>query len=210
MFGKRRRGKANREKETYNDDQDSQFKSKNLQAERRRRARLHHNTLHLRSLVPIITNAIILYMKPNYFSNMTKETTIMDAITYIEKLQGEVDQLTELLEMEASEPQREFIKPEDSALETYGQEEKLQVEPEVKVIRIDADKLWVKVIFEKRTGRLTQIIEALNSFGYQMTDMSFAATRGAATFTSCLEEMLGVFRSEEETRDMLLGIIASN
>lgn len=41
----------------YEDDEDGRFKSKNLNAERRRRKKLSDRQLELRSLVPNITNA---------------------------------------------------------------------------------------------------------------------------------------------------------
>ncbi|OWM77628.1 hypothetical protein CDL15_Pgr017026 [Punica granatum] len=42
----------------YRDGDDTQYKSKNLTAERKRREKLSQRLLTLRSLIPIITNAI--------------------------------------------------------------------------------------------------------------------------------------------------------
>ncbi|XP_061370113.1 transcription factor DYT1-like [Gastrolobium bilobum] len=104
-------------KRNYDDDT-REYKSKNLETERRRREKLSSKLLMLRSLVPIITN-------------MNKATIIEDAITYIKKLQDEVQSLRqELLQMEAtSEETSETRIDETNAAEA-----------EVKVTQIDGNK----------------------------------------------------------------------
>ncbi|XP_019224250.1 PREDICTED: transcription factor DYT1 [Nicotiana attenuata] len=73
-----------------------EYKSKNLDAERRRRQKLSERLLELRSL-------------------MTKETIITDAITYIRELQTNVNNLSEqLLEMEATHGEELETKSEEN------------------------------------------------------------------------------------------------
>lgn len=96
------------------EDDSKRFKSKNLDAERKRRQKLSDRLLELRSLVPNITNAIIssfstlsfLFIIQSHHHSlpslcncfqMNKATIITDAITYIEELQGTVRNLSDLL-----------------------------------------------------------------------------------------------------------------
>ncbi|CAH9111987.1 unnamed protein product [Cuscuta europaea] len=106
--GKKGGGRMDRKKRSPEAQDDGEYKSKNLQAERRRREKLSQRLLELRSLVPNITN-------------MTKETIITDAISYIEELQSNVKELSsQLLENGSSSGEAE-VKPES---ENGGYEEK--------------------------------------------------------------------------------------
>ncbi|KHN19071.1 Transcription factor DYSFUNCTIONAL TAPETUM 1 [Glycine soja] len=124
-------------KRNYDDDT-RVYKSKNLEIEGRRREKLSASLLMLRSMNPIITNA-------------TTGTIIVDAITYIEKL---------------------------------------QYEAEVRVAKIDENKLWVKIIIEKKRGRFSKLMEALNNFGIELIDTNLATTKGASLITSCIQAIL--------------------
>jgi hypothetical protein len=94
------------------------FKSKNLEAERRRRGRLNNNILALRAVVPNITKVImrragassIRLADTQYVPviterglgscvvQMSKEHTLTDAIDYIKKLQSRVQELQQQLD----------------------------------------------------------------------------------------------------------------
>ncbi|KAJ8437871.1 hypothetical protein Cgig2_031387 [Carnegiea gigantea] len=195
----RKRKKSNT---TCNDD--SRFKSKNLTAERRRRAKLNDRLLQLRTL-------------------MTKANIIKDAITYIEELKTRVEELSEeLLELEETHHhvKEEFIKPiRDDDQKNAAQEMKnWGVEPEVKVIPIDDDKVWMKVVYPKRLGGLTKLVEGVTNLGFEFNDTNLTTSKGAAILTSCLEVTIskqlgfGTYNGRldiEETKELLQNITSS-
>ncbi|XP_019175024.1 PREDICTED: transcription factor DYT1 [Ipomoea nil] len=172
-------GRMERKKKCVVEVQDDcrEFKSKNLQAERRRREKLSQRLLELRSLVPNITN-------------MTKETIITDAISYIEELQNNVKELSnQLLEMEATsgvegKAQITGDHNTDSAAEDM---KKFGIEAEVQVAQIDQNKLWIKVICQNRKGAFTKLMEAMNVLGVHLYDTSATTSKGALLVTSTLE-----------------------
>ncbi|KAK2978966.1 hypothetical protein RJ640_017530 [Escallonia rubra] len=155
-------------------DETGEFKSKNLHAERRRREKLSGRLLELRSQVPIITN-------------MNKATIITDAITYIKELQKCVEDLSnQLHEMEAAteeEPATKSYEIDD----TKDQMNQWEIEPEVKVIQVDGSKLWIKIVFQKKRGGFTKLMEAMNVLGCDITDTSLTTSKGAFLFTSSVE-----------------------
>ncbi|KAG4381036.1 hypothetical protein GLYMA_15G064000v4 [Glycine max] len=150
-------------KRNYDDDT-RVYKSKNLEIERRRREKLSTRLLMLRSINPIITN-------------MNRGTIIVDAITYIEKLQHEVQRLSqELHQLEAtSEKTAEAKVDEIDAVEDMKH---WGIQAEVRVAQIDENKLWVKIIIEKKRGRFSKLMEALNNFGIELIDTNFTTTKG--------------------------------
>nr|GME15104.1 transcription factor DYT1 [Ipomoea batatas] len=172
--GRKGGGRMDRKKKCVVEVQDDrEFKSKNLQAERRRREKLSQRLLELRSLVPNITN-------------MTKETIITDAISYIEELQNNVKELSsQLLEMEATSGVEMEVKAQtDSAAEDM---KKFGIEAEVQVAQIDQNKLWIKVICHNRKGAFTKLMEAMNVLGVHLYDTSATTSKGALLVTSTLE-----------------------
>ncbi|VFQ58937.1 unnamed protein product [Cuscuta campestris] len=162
--GKKRDGRSmERKKKCPQVQDDGEFKSKNLIAERRRREKLSRRLLELRASVPNITN-------------MTKETIITDAISYIEELQSNVKELSnELLEMGSSNCGGVDDDDDDD------------VKPEVLVAPIAENKLWIKIICKNRKGVFTKLMEAMKGLGAQLNDTSATASKGALLVTSTLE-----------------------
>nr|KYP48453.1 Transcription factor DYSFUNCTIONAL TAPETUM 1 [Cajanus cajan] len=153
-------------KRNYDDDT-REYKSKNLETERRRREKLSSRLLMLRSI-------------------MNKATIVEDAITYIEKLQAKVQSLShELHRMEAtSEDTAETKADEINAVEDM---QNWGIQAEVRVAQIDGNKLWVKIIIEKKRGRFSKLMEALNNFGIELIDTNLTTTKGAFLITSCIQ-----------------------
>ncbi|KAH1225034.1 Transcription factor DYT1 [Glycine max] len=142
------------------------FKSKNLEVERRRREKLSTRLLMLRSLVPIIT------MQPLELHFLT--TIVEDAITYIETQQNIVQSLSyELHEMEATS---EEIKPK-----------KEEIDEEVQATKIDGNKLWVKMIIEKKRGRFKKLMEAMHNIGIELIDTNVTTLKKSYMVTTFMQ-----------------------
>ncbi|KAL4563126.1 hypothetical protein LXL04_027159 [Taraxacum kok-saghyz] len=173
-----------------NDEDEGRFKSKNLKAERKRREKLKSRMLELRSLVPKITN-------------LNKETIITDAIDYIEELQDSVTNLTnEIHKIEA-----ELAIEQSFDILHICQEEKMKkwgIESEVEVSRINENKLWMKIVFEKKVGGFTKLIQAMSMLGIELVDTSVTTTKGAVLVTSCIE---GKMLIPEQVREELVDVI---
>nr|XP_048318066.1 transcription factor DYT1 [Ziziphus jujuba var. spinosa] len=176
---------------------DTEFKSKNLHAERRRRQKLRDRLLKLRALVPIITNATTLNLFLNllHIPNlpfllssllMNKATIIEDAITYIEELQQTVDTLTNQLSDNKSSFE-EGADPTKEEIHVAEGMKKFGIQEEVNVSRISENKLWIKMVFEKKRGRLIKLLEAMSTLGLELTDTAVTTSKGAMLVTSCVE-----------------------
>ncbi|KAM3362552.1 transcription factor DYT1 [Capsicum galapagoense] len=176
------------------DGEVKEYKSKNLNAERKRRQKLSERLLELRSLVPNITN-------------MTKETIITDAITYIRELQTNVDYLSEqLLEMEATHAEQLETKNE-VIIDTAEDMGKWGIEPEVQVAHIGPTKLWIKIVCQKKRGGFTKLMETMNVLGFDLNDTSVTASKGALLVTASVEVVRGGLNEANQIREILLEII---
>ncbi|CAK8577857.1 unnamed protein product [Lathyrus sativus] len=167
--------KGKPKKKYYNEDGTRVFVSKNLEIERRRRDKLHSRLCTLRSIVPNITN-------------MLKESIIEDAITYVKKLQDDVNKLTqELQAMEAEENlERKINKVSDAEeMKKWGIQEEIHVE------KTDGTNLWIKMIIEKKRGRFKKLMEVMNDLCIEMTDISVTTIKGAYMITTCLKNLGG-------------------
>nr|ART33342.1 dysfunctional tapetum 1 [Tapiscia sinensis] len=185
-------GRMGRRSHSYEIDT-TMYKSKNLHAERRRRQKLSDRLLALRALVPIITN-------------MNKATIIKDAITYIQELQMNVKVLSDqLLEMEAYTEQG--AKPRSDEVDAAEEMKKRGIKEDVKVTNIDGNKLWIKIIFEKKRGGFTKLLEAMTYLGFELTDTSVTTSKGATLVSSCVEGTYGDMPAAQQAREMLLEII---
>lgn len=50
--------------------------------------------------------------------------------------------------------------------------------------QIDGDKLWIKVVFAKKRGGFTKLIEAMTEFGFELNDTSVTTSNGAMLVSS--------------------------
>ena len=57
--------------------------------------------------------------------------------------------------------------------------------------QLDGNKLWVKMIIEKKRGRFTKLMEAMNSFGIELIDTNVTTTKGAFLITASIQVSLG-------------------
>ncbi|KAF5189015.1 Transcription factor like [Thalictrum thalictroides] len=187
--GKRGRGKNN-----INDD--TQFKSKNLEAERRRRHKLNDRLINLRALVPNITN-------------MNKATIIDDAITYITGLQKHVKGLgDQLIEIETQEAEKQGS-VEDCRVQEE-QIEKLQVEDEVKVTCLDDHRLWFKIICDSKRGGFTKLMEIMNGLGFEITDINVTTSKGVTLIMFCVEVTNAGMVAVDKLQHYLLQLMGSS
>ena len=154
-----RRRQVRKEKEE--DEVNESFKSPNLEAERRRREKLHGRLMALRSHVPTVTNVkstildfcslcvCVLVMIAVVFVflfvviQMTKASIVEDAITYIGELQKIVENLTEKLH-----------EMEETPLEIYEQQTVHTIKPEVEAIdlKMEMKKTGIEVFFYLSVG----------------------------------------------------------
>ncbi|CAJ1961472.1 unnamed protein product [Sphenostylis stenocarpa] len=175
------------------DDDTREFKSKNLEVERRRREKLSRRLLMLRSINPIITN-------------MNRGTIIVDAITYIEKLQDEVQSLSQQLhQMETTSEETAEAKIDE--VEAVENMKNWGIQAEVSVAQIDENKLWVKIIIENKRGGFSKLIQTLNYFGIELIDTHLTTIKGAFLITSCIQGKDGERLEINQTKNLLKDII---
>ncbi|KAG4988737.1 hypothetical protein JHK84_031298 [Glycine max] len=109
---------------------------------------------------------------------MNKATIVEDAITYIETQQNIVQSLSyELHEMEATS---EEIKPK-----------KEEIDEEVQATKIDGNKLWVKMIIEKKRGRFKKLMEAMHNIGIELIDTNVTTLKKSYMVTTFMQVTLG-------------------
>ncbi|KAL6282164.1 hypothetical protein ACE6H2_013093 [Prunus campanulata] len=168
---------------------DDEYKSKNLHAERRRRQKLSERLLTLRAL-------------------MNKATIVEDAITYIHELQKTVNILKDqLFDMEVSE--EEAPEPKKEEIQAAEEMKKFGIQTGVNVTQIDGNKLWVKAILEKKRGGFTKLMEAMTAFGFELTDTSVTTSNGAMLVSSCVMGFYCETLEVEQTKELMLEIINS-
>ncbi|WZY69091.1 hypothetical protein YC2023_001331 [Brassica napus] len=221
-----RRRQVRKEKEE--DEVNESFKSPNLEAERRRREKLHGRLMALRSHVPIVTNvnSTILYF---YLLCVCvcvcfgddSTSIVEDAITYIGELQKIVQNLTEKLhEMEETpleiyEQQTDHtIKPEVEAIDLKVEMKKMGIEENVQFCKIGKRKFWLKITTEKRPGIFTKFMEVMCLLGFEIIDITLATSNGAIIICSSVQILQGLCDGDsvdpEQTKDFLLEVMRSN
>nr|XP_028959102.1 transcription factor DYT1-like isoform X2 [Malus domestica] len=139
---------------------------------------------------------------------MNKATIVEDAITYIQELQQKVDLLQDqIFEMEASS--EETLEPNTDETHADAAEEmkKFGIQTEVNVTKIDGNKLWVKVVLEKKRGGFTKLMGAMTTFGFELTDTSITTSSGAMMVSSCVTGFSCEMLEVEQTRELMLKII---
>ncbi|XP_047147074.1 transcription factor DYT1-like [Vigna umbellata] len=137
---------------------------------------------------------------------MNRGTIIVDAITYIEKLQDEVQSLSQQLhQMEATSEETTETKIDE--IEAVEDMKNWGIQEEVTVAQIDENKFWVKIIIEKKRGSFSKLMETLNYFGIELMDTNLTTTKGAFLITSCIQGKNGERLEINQIKDLLQDII---
>ena len=64
------------------------------------------------------------------------------------------------------------------------------MQEEITAEKINENKLWLKIIIEKKRGRFTKLMEAMNNFGIEHIDTNVTTTKGAFLITGCIQVTL--------------------
>jgi hypothetical protein len=60
----------------------------------------------------------------------------------------------------------------------------------VQVAKVDGNKLWIKMLIEKKRGRFNKLIQDLNDLNIEMVDLSVTTMAGAYLITASLQVTL--------------------
>ncbi|KAM3322572.1 transcription factor bHLH90 [Capsicum chacoense] len=162
------------------------YQSKNLVTERKRRNRIKDGLFALRALVPNI-------------SKMDKVAILGDAIDYINELQEKVKLYETENEIEAEFTNNEAAEmvlsdmteiskvTEPTNEKTQSSNTTNRTRMELEVNQIDARKFLLKVSGSHKTGRFTQLMEAMSYLGLEIVNVSFTTSGG---------EILSIFITE--------------
>lgn len=52
---------------------------------------------------------------------------------------------------------------------------------------MDENKLWMKIVFKKKIGGFTKLIEAMSLLGIELIDTNVITTKGAVLVTACIQ-----------------------
>ncbi|XP_026453264.1 transcription factor DYT1-like [Papaver somniferum] len=184
---------------TRNEDGILEFKSKNLDAERRRRGKLKQRINDLRAAVPNITN-------------MTKAATLDDAITYINGLKQQVDGLTNCLEQmeDTTVPQAAEEEETEVQVEMDDQNiEKFNIDEEVKVTYLEENKFCIKIICYSKRGIFTRLMELMSSLGFEIMDNNFTSFKGVCLTTLSVKGSQVDVTELEKLEEYLLQAVTS-
>ncbi|KAK2383230.1 hypothetical protein P8452_38434 [Trifolium repens] len=138
---------------------------------------------------------------------MTKDSVIEDAITYTKKLQYEVDYLTqELCAMQEEEKLEERAEPKINEFSAAEEMKNWGIQEEVQVEKISENKLWIKIIIEKNTGRFMKLMETMNGLGIEMIEANVTTIKGAYLIITSIK---GIGFDIDQAKHLLADIIKS-
>lgn len=61
------------------------------------------------------------------------------------------------------------------------------MQEDVQVTNIEGDKLWIKIILEKKRGGFARLMEKMACFGLELIDSNVTTSKGAMLVTACVE-----------------------
>ncbi|KAG0496162.1 hypothetical protein HPP92_000853 [Vanilla planifolia] len=172
------------------------YKSKNLEAERRRRSKLNQKLFSLRALVPNI-------------SKMSKESTLTDAVDYIKQLQTQVVHLRIALSNEQIDEGEKRRSP-SSTESKFPEEAVTRFQGMVELRSMGKNKFHLKVTSEMKIGGFTKLLEAIAHLGLEIIEVSSVAFSGISLAVFCLESKDGAELQIGDAKRALCSVVGAS
>ncbi|XP_057749015.1 transcription factor bHLH90 isoform X1 [Arachis stenosperma] len=166
------------------------YHAKNLATERRRRNKIKNGLFTLRSLVPKITK-------------MDRASILADAIDYIKELHGQVEDLKdevrnlEVEDCEKNTPQSILPTSKEQGenrtllaelnQSSSNSTKQIEMKMQTEVNHISRTEFLLKVCWEQKPGGFSRLMEAINSFGFQVETANMTTIDGKAQIILTVE-----------------------
>ncbi|KAM0952347.1 putative transcription factor bHLH family [Dioscorea sansibarensis] len=139
---------------------------------------------------------------------MSKESTLTDAIDYIRQLQKEVlDLQTELSSMPDEEVEKQGSA---SSINTMTPPDAIHCQGKVELSSMGHNKFLLKITCENKRGGFGKLVEVINTMGFEVTNVSSVAFSYVSQSVFFIEAKDGVIIPMGELKEFLSAFVGAS